>query len=114
MKLTEVILNSLQISGNKTGSGLLIESSDLPEYVDNKATGKIIGRRETIVFPDNKYTKEIVKISNLDNAITNEEIQAAGGSIPVIVKGLTGKIYRTTSGEYAFSFSGDALERVKQ
>ena len=50
MKLTEVILNSLQISGNKTGSGLLIESSDLPEYVDNKATGKIIGRRETIVF----------------------------------------------------------------
>lgn len=114
MKLTEVILNSLQISGNKMGSGILVESSDLLEYVDNKATGNIIGRRETIVFPDNKYTKEIVKISNLNDIITNEEIQAAGGSIPVIVKGLTGKIYRTNSGEYGFSFSADSLERIKQ
>ena len=36
MKITEITLLSSQISGNQNGAGLLLETADLKEYVNNQ------------------------------------------------------------------------------
>lgn len=114
MKITEITLLSSQISGNQNGAGLLLETADLKEYVNNQATDTIIGMKLSVVFPNNKFEKMIVKVTNKNNTITNEQIQAEGGQVPIVLKNLTGRLYRTSSGEYAISCSADSWERVKQ
>ena len=45
--------------------------------------------------------------------ITNDQIQQAGGQVRVIFDNLTGKFYRTNSGEYALSCNADSAEVIK-
>lgn len=47
-------LNTQQISGNSTGTGLLLSVSDGYEYVNGKATNNITHTKNTEVFPDNQ------------------------------------------------------------
>ena len=50
MKITDITLSVTQISGNAKGTGLLLETTDLKEYVNNQATDNIIGQKFTVVF----------------------------------------------------------------
>ena len=112
MKVTDVILNSFQLCGNSNGSCLLLEIADLFEFVDGKVTNKIIGQKLTVVCPQNKFEKFMVKVNNRNGVLSNEEIENAGGSINIYFKNLKGKFYRT-SGDYALSVSADDFEVLK-
>lgn len=102
----------LQILGNQTGTAILLAVADLPEYVDGKSTGNVIGQKYQIVAIDNGYEKFTVKIKGSKPLITNEQIQQKGGQVKVNFKNLTGKFYRNNNGDYALTCSADAVEVI--
>ena len=110
--ITSVILIAEQISGNENGECVLLSVSPLEEYVDGKPSGKVVGQKYHIVCPNNKYEKFIVKIKGKPT-ITNDQIQQAGGQVRGVFDNLTGKFYRTNSGEYAISCNADGMEVIK-
>lgn len=110
MNIKDIQLNSQQICGNTTGTGLLLSVSDGYEYVNGKATDTITHIKNTVVFTDNQYEKMIVKVKGNKPLLTNEQIQQKGGSVKVAFKNLTGRFYRTNTGEYALSASADSME----
>ncbi len=108
--ILRLVLSAMQICGNGTGTCVLLSVGDLMEYVDGKATGNVVGQKYNIVCPDALYEKFTIKIKGGKPAITNEQIQQKGGQIKANFKNLTGKFYRTNSGEYAISCSADGVE----
>ncbi len=84
--------------------------ADLMEFVDGKPTNNVIGQKLTVVCPDNMYEKLTIKVKGGKPAITNEQLQQKGGQVKITLKNLTGKFYRTNSGEYALSCSADGWE----
>ncbi len=113
MKISNITLTAQQISGNQTGTGISLNVENGYEYVDGKVTDKVICQKYTVVFPDNAYEKIVVKVKGEKPIITNEQIQQKGGQIKVTLKNLSGKFYRTNSGEYALSCNADSLEVVQ-
>ena len=110
MKVTDIILNTNQITGNERGEALLLNVANGYEYIDGKVTDNVANQKYTVVCPTNGYEKIIVKIKGDKPAITNEQIKEKGGQVKVKFKNLTGRFYRTNSGEYAVSCSADGLE----
>lgn len=108
--ILKLILTATQICGNATGTVILLGIADLMEYVDGKPTNNVIGQKLTVVCPDNNYEKFVVKIKGGKPAITNEQLQQKGGQVKIVLKNLTGKFYRTNSGEYAVSCNADGWE----
>lgn len=109
--ITKIILTTSQISGNENGECVLLSVSPLEEYVDGKPNGKVVGQKYHIVCPSNQYEKFVVKVKGKPS-ITNDQIQQAGGQLKVVFDNLTGKFYRTNSGEYAVSCSADGIKGV--
>lgn len=108
--ILRLILISEQLCGNSIGTAILLSVADAMEYIDGKPTGNIIAQKYTIVCPDNQYEKLTVKVKGTKPILTNEQIQQKGGSVKVTFKNLTGRFYRTNSGEYALSASADSVE----
>ena len=109
MKVTEVKLTVSQICGNDEGECILLSVSPLEEYVEGKPSGKVVGQKYHIVCPDRQFEKFIVKIKGKP-IITNDQLQQKGGQVKVVFDNLTGKFYRTNSGEYAVSCNADGME----
>lgn len=110
MKVTDIILNTNQITGNENGEAILLNVTNGYEYVDGKATDNVANQKYSVVCPDNAYEKIIVKIKGNKPVINNEQIQARGAQVKVKFKNLTGRFYRTTSGEYALSANAEGME----
>lgn len=110
MKITDILLTTQQISGNTTGTGLLLSVSNGYEYIDGKATNTVTNIKYTAVFTDNQFEKLIVKIKGNKPILTNEQIKQKGGSVKVAFKNLSGRFYRTNTGEYALSANADEME----
>lgn len=100
----------MQFSGNEDGSGIATGISAGYEYVNGKRTENITHMKVEAVFPMNKYEKVTVKVKDLKLPITAEQLEQAGGQKKVKFKNLTGRFYRTNSGDYMLSASADSLE----
>lgn len=112
MRITDVKLIGEQISGNNDGSALAVGIADGYEYVDGKRTENQICKKVEAVMPNNKFDKFVIKVAGVKHPLTAELIAQNGGSVKVRFKNLTGKFYRTSSGEYALSCTADAVEVV--
>ena len=113
MEITSIILTPEQISGNATGTGILLQVIPVYAFVNGKKTDEIEAYSYLTVFPDNSFNKEKPKIKGNKPIITTEQLLAKGGQIKVSFKNLKGKFYRTNSGEYALTASADGLEVVQ-
>ena len=91
---------------------LVTEVTPFKDYIDGKPSENIAGYKYNVVCPANKYEPLAVKIRQSQPTITNEEIDAAGGSIKVTFVGFEGKFYRTSNGDYAFTAKADRLEVI--
>ena len=109
MKITDVILTMSQIAGND-GVGIVTGHSFGYEYAEGKRTDNITHVKLETVFPANKYEKVVVKVKNLKIPLTAEMLEKAGGQMQVKFINLTGRFYRSNSGEYLLSASADSLE----
>lgn len=107
--ITKITLTTSQISGNDAGECVLLSVSPLEDYIEGKPSGKVVGQKYHIVCPDRQYEKFIVKIKGKP-IITNDQLQQKGGQVKVAFDNLTGKFYRTNSGEYAVSCNADGME----
>lgn len=110
MRISDITLNSKQITGHENAEVILLNVTNGYEYVDGKVTDNITTQKYSVVCPENAYEKITVKIKGDKPVITNEQIQGKGGQVKVKFKNLTGRFYRTTSGEYALSANADGLE----
>lgn len=110
MKISEIILTTMQISGNAEGSAIITGISAGYEYVDGKRTDNITHTKIEAVFPTNKFEKITVKVKDLKLPITAEQLEQAGGQKKVKFKNLTGRFYRGNTGEYILSASADSME----
>lgn len=108
--ILRLLLTGVQICGNTAGAVVLLGVSDLFEFEGGKPTSNVIGHKLTVVCPDNMYEKLTVKVKGGKPAITSEQLQQKGGQTKIVLKNLTGKFYRTNSGEYALSCSADGWE----
>ncbi len=113
MNITKINLFPEQISGNAEGGGILLDEADGFEYVDGKKTDKQTHMKYTVVFQDNEFEKVIVKVPSAKPVVTKEQLAQQSGKIRVRFKNLTGKFYRTNSGEYALSCNADSVEVVQ-
>lgn len=110
--ITKLILTPEQITGNENGECILLNVSSLEDYIDGKPSGKVIGQKFHVVCPQNQYEKFTVKMKGKP-IITNDQIQQKGGQVKVAFENLTGKFYRTSSGEYAVSCNADGMEVIQ-
>lgn len=110
MRITDVTLNAMQISGNADGSAIITGISSGHEYVDGKRTENITHMKVEAVFPANKYEKVLVKVKDLKLPITVEQLEQAGGQKKVKFKNLSGRFYRGNSGDFLLSASADSME----
>lgn len=110
MRVTDFNLTKEQISGTPNATGILTGVRARKGYIDGKPTDTITHYIYESVFDENGYEKVNVKIKGDKPLITSEMLEAKGGSVKVRFKGLTGKFYRTNSGEYALSCSAEGLE----
>ncbi len=112
MQITSLILSSNQICGNQDGSAIITGIREGYEYVDGKRTDSLSHMKVDAVFPQNKYEKLTVKVKDLKIPISQEQLEKSGGQKNVRFKNLTGRFYRTNSGEYALSASADSMEVI--
>lgn len=112
MKISNVRLDALQIAGNAEGIGLLIGMTAGFDYVDGKRTDNQSHIKYEVVFQDNLYEKEVVKVSGTKPIVTPEQLAQQKGKIKVKFKNLSGKFYRANSGEYNLSASADGVEVI--
>ncbi len=113
MRINDVRLLCAQISGNTDGSGILLGTNIGYEYEDGKRTNKQSHIKYETVFPDNAYEKVLVKVPGTKPVVTEEQLAQQSGKLKIRFKNLTGKFYRTNSGEYALSCSADSVEVVQ-
>lgn len=109
--ITNVTITAEQICNSKDITVLLVAVREGAEYKDGKATGVIDHFKYDAVLPSNQFEKVTVKIKGAC-IVTQEQLEQKGGSIKVRFKNLTGKFYRTGTGEYALSATAEGLEVV--
>lgn len=109
--------NSLRLPLSVVANGndvLNTEVNPYRDYIDGKPSEHIAGYKYTVVCPLNKYESFTVKVMQATPTITNEMIEAAGGSIKVTFKGFEGKFYKDSrSGEYLFTAKATEVEVLK-
>lgn len=113
MRAVDIQLTIFQISGNTDGSGILLSMAPGYDYVDGKRTETQSHIKYQIVYPDNAFEKVLVKVPGTKPVVTAEQLAQQSGKLRVKCKNLTGKFYRTNSGEYALSCSADSLEVIQ-
>jgi hypothetical protein len=86
---------------------------EVKEYVDNKPTDKVVAVSYTAVLPNFSYNEIQIRIPGKKMYITQEEIEANGGSIEATVTGFEGRFFRTKDGNYTFTSTAEKLEVVK-
>lgn len=111
MNITKFVLTAEQICNTKDTTAILVAVRAGMEYKDGKATGNSDHYKYDVVLPANQYEKVSVKIKG-DCLITPEQLEQKGGSMKVRFKNLTGKFYRTGTGDYALSATADGLEVI--
>lgn len=112
LRTTDIKLIPVQIAGNTEGTGILLNMAPGYDYIDGKRTDTQSHIKYEAVFPDNAFEKVLVKVPGTKAIITGEQL-AQSGRAKVKFKNLTGKFYRTNSGEYALSCSADAVEVIQ-
>lgn len=113
MDITSIILTPEQISGNATGTGILLQVIPVYTFVNGKKTDIIEGYSYLTAFPDNAFDKAKIKVKDGKPVITNEQLLAKGGKVKVAFKNLKGKFYRTPNGEYALTANAEGLEVIQ-
>ena len=108
MNISSLSLSPNQISGNEQGSGLLLSTA----LRHGKPTENIVEILYETVFPDNLFEKISVRIKGSKPIITNEEIKKNGGTVKIQFTNLSGRFYRSKSGEYALSVTADGIEVI--
>ncbi len=113
MKITDVNLTTAQIAGNNEGIGVLLGIAPGYEYVNGKRTDTQSHIKYSGCFTDNNFEKATVKVSGTKEVISKDILTQQAGKIKVKFKNLTGKFYRTSSGEYALSCTADSVEVIQ-
>lgn len=112
MKITDIKLTVTQIAGNAEGTGILLKMAPGYDYVDGKRTDTQSHIKYEAVFPDNAFEKIFVKVAG-KSVVREEQLVQQNGKLKVKFKNLTGRFYRTNSGEYALSCSADSVEVIQ-
>jgi|BioPla2DNA2_1021312.scaffolds.fasta_scaffold14427_6 hypothetical protein len=110
--ITSLILNSLQISGNAEGIGILLNILPGYEYENGKRTDTQTFLKYQVVYPDKRFEKVTVKVPGTKPVVTEEQLEQQNGKIKVRFKNLTGKIYRSNSGDLMLSCKADGVEVI--
>lgn len=79
MKISNVRLDAVQIAGNAEGIGLLIGMTAGFDYVDGKRTDNQSHIKYEVVFQDNLYEKEVVKVPGTKPIVTPEQFAQQKG-----------------------------------
>lgn len=112
MKISNIILTPVQITGNNDATGILIGQNPGYDYQNGKRTDMQTHVKYEVVFPENNFEKVIVKVPGTKPVMTPEELELQKGKVKIKFKNLTGKFYRTNSGEYALTCSADGVEVI--
>lgn len=109
--LRAVRFTELQLFGTDKPTMLLHDEEDLFEYVDGKATEKVIGYKAKVLVAESGMESIIVKMENVKPVLTKEQIQERGGLVKVRFKNLTAKPYFSDrEKEYKLSYRAEGLE----
>ena len=109
--INNIIITAEQICNSKDTVVLLVSVRKGVEYVNGKPTGNTDHHKYDSALPYNQFEKITVKIKG-DPLVTQEQLEKNGGTLKVRFKNMTGKLYRTSTGEYSLSASADGLEVV--
>lgn len=99
-----------QVAGADTV--LITSVRQVKEFQDGKSTDKTIGYSYSVVCPSNKYEQINIKVEQAQPVITNEELEAKGGTVKAKVKGFEGKFYQNKNKEVLFSAVATGIEVV--
>ncbi|MCR4960571.1 MAG: hypothetical protein K6A74_03885 [Lachnospiraceae bacterium] len=105
-------IDAYSLTKEADGRAILNDIRPGYEYVDGKRTEKITHIKVEIVIPSKRYTKLVVKVKDLKQPITSEELKQLRGNKDVYVrfKNLTGSVYTNPSGDQLVSARADSVE----
>lgn len=112
MNIYDIKIDTEQITGNKEGIGLLTGIKPGFDYENGKKTDIQSYLKYISVFPDNGFEKLVVKVPGIKPILTEEQLMQQKGKVKVKFKNLSGKFYRTSTGEYALSCNADGVEVI--
>lgn len=112
MNITDLTLIALQITGSNDAAGILLRILPGYEYQNGKRTDMQTHVKYEVVFPENNFEKVTVKVPGIKPVVSEEQLGLQKGKIKVKFKNLSGKFYRTNSGEYALTCSADGVEVI--
>lgn len=99
-----------QIAGSD--NGILTGVRPYREYVDGKATDKVLGYSYVVICPSNKYERIVIKVEQAAPVITPEELEQKK-DCRIRPVNFEGRFYRDKNGVYAFSAKATAMEVLK-
>lgn len=112
MKISDLELTEKQITGNANGILYLASFKAGYEYVNGKRTDNSTFIKYDVVSIENDFDKITIKVPGTTPVITAEQLSQKKGNVKVKFKNLTGKFYRTSSGEYALTCKADGIEVI--
>lgn len=112
MNIKNLILLPVQITGNNDATGILLGQNPGYDYQNGKRTDMQTHVKYEVVFPENNFEKVTVKVPGIKPVVSEEQLGLQKGKIKVKFKNLSGKFYRTNSGEYALTCSADGVEVI--
>ena len=80
-------------------------------YKDGKRTEQIGGMAYTVLLPGLGYAPYTIKVEGeLTSSIPPEKFQNSDALLPVKIEGFSGRIYRTSDGNFALSATATAIK----
>lgn len=107
INISKLNLTLEQIIGNAKLQ--LLHSKPTRQYENGQATDLIIGTTYEVVQHGGEYEKFFVKVSDVDTAISDEDIVASKEPIFVEFTNATCKLYKDASGRIQVSVKADAI-----
>lgn len=110
ININKITLTLQQVAGADTI--LITGVRPMKEFQDGKQTDKVIGYNYSVVCPANKYEAFSIKIEQEKPTITQEELDAKGGTAKAKVKAFEGKFYQNKSKDILFTAKATGIEII--
>jgi hypothetical protein len=108
ISINQIVINLQQVA--KGDQLILVGVKPTKEFKDGKQTERIIGYSYSVVFPQNRYEAAVIKVDETKPVITQEELEAKGGSVKVKIKNFEGRFYQNSNKDVLFTAKAAGIE----
>lgn len=109
LKPKDVTFPWIVVSGGDK-EALIVDVKDTPEYVDGKATDKVVGKTYTAILPNQSWEKVQIKVESTADVITADMLQQSSPIKAEFIGANARWWYNTRINDYALSVKATGIK----